>query len=407
MMVTKHARTAFILCFLALFPGLPAAGQQDSPQETSSDHITYIPLAMQQHDSSFTWLEASSVDLEPQPSSTPLAVIDRQGRLHLLWDTWDSPRFVYHTVQTRSGWTAPAPVSASNGISSIMYEPYVDADGIIHLLWKNWLGTGIDKPYRLLYSSFDGSRWSSEEVVAQMAEMPSGVVHSGARGEVQVTYSFGTIPIRIFYTLRSGSGWNTAIEVTPLRDLLLILLGYYQVWGDNQGGIHVYEIPHFSDKANYFFWRDGSWQVRDRLLEGRLSDRKIQLDEINNLHMSWTGDVPVPGGQVNGVYHQCLEDNRVFAPQEIPSGGQAVSGSVIRAWDQRSQTGLAWREADGKFKLGTWQGCNYLAQRVVPFPADLHLELASLAMSAAPSKLCAVARVLYINTYVASCAEIR
>jgi hypothetical protein len=340
MMITRYARTAFILCFLALFTVLPASGEQDSPQGADGSHMSYIPLAMQQHDSSFTWLEASSVDLEPWPSRAPLAVIDRQGRLHLLWDTWDSPRFVYHTMQTRSGWTAPAPVSASNGTSSIMYEPYIDTDGVIHLLWKNWLGTGIDKPYRLLYSSFDGSRWSSEEVVAQLSEMPSGVVHSGDGGEVQVTYSFGTIPIRIFYTLRSGSGWNSAMEVTPLRDSILILFGYYQVLGDNQGGIHVYEISYFSEGAHYFFWRNGAWQVRNRLLEGKLSDRRLQLDGMNNLHMSWTGDVPVPGGQVNGVYHQCLEDNRVLGPQEIPSG------SLF--WTNRSQVEMVTFQPDGK-----------------------------------------------------------
>jgi hypothetical protein len=239
MNITIYCRAAFILCFLALFLVLPAAGEQDSPQDKSSDHITYIPLAMQQHDSSFTWLEASSVNLEPPPNSAPLAVIDRQGRLHLLWDTWDGPSFIYHTMQTRSGWTAPAPVSASNGTSNTMYEPYVDSDGIIHLIWKNWLGTSIDKPYRLLYSSFDGNRWSPEEVVAQLADMPIGVVHSGARGEVQVTYSFGTLPVRIFYTLRSGSGWNSAMEVTPLRDSILILFGYYQVLGDNQGSTQM------------------------------------------------------------------------------------------------------------------------------------------------------------------------
>jgi hypothetical protein len=87
MNITIYCRAAFILCFLALFLVLPAAGEQDSPQDKSSDHITYIPLAMQQHDSSFTWLEASSVNLEPPPNNAPLAVIDRQGRLHLLWDT--------------------------------------------------------------------------------------------------------------------------------------------------------------------------------------------------------------------------------------------------------------------------------------------------------------------------------
>jgi hypothetical protein len=401
MTITKFSHLAITACLLALILAPSASGQD------GEEHSTYLPLALQSHDPGLAWLEPGQVELEPFPRSSPLSVIDKQGRLHLFWDTLDGPGFIYHVMQTSNGWTETAPVAPSIGISSTVSDPYVDEEGTLHLLWKNHLGYGIDKPYRLLYASFDGGRWSPEVEIARLGDEPSGMIHTREGGELQVTYSFGSLPTRFYYTIHTASGWSSAVELAPLRDSFLIFLGYYRVWGDNQGGIHVYEIPYFSKSALYFYWRNGFWQVKERILEGRISESALMFDNLNNLHLYWSGTVPVPGGQVSGLYHQCVEDNRVFGPQEVPSGGEAVSGSVARASDQRSQIGLAWKEAGGKFKLGTWQGCSYLGQRVVPFPADLNLELSSLAMSADPGKLCAVARVLYGNEHVVVCGEVR
>jgi hypothetical protein len=401
MKTTKTARTALVTCILVL-AFIPAAlGEQ-----SSDEHIIFMPLAMQQYDSSLTWLEPSSVDLVPWSMYSPLSIIDKQGRLHLFWDTLEGPSFIYHTMQTNNGWTEPAPVSNSLGLSSTLSEPFVDNNGIIHLLWKNWLGTGSVKPYRLLYSSFDGNRWSSEEEVVRADNDLNGVIHSREGGEIQISFYYGSFPTRYFYTIRSGSGWGSIAEITPSTNVIVIRFGYDIVLGDSMGGIHVYAITYLSQEIRYSYWRNGSWLVRDRVLDVKTYEPRIQLDGLSNLHLFWTGTVPVPGGHVNGLYHQCVEDNRVLLPREVPSSNQAVY-SVARASDQVSKTGLAWRESGSKFRLGTWEGCTSLGVRNIPFPTELNLELTSLAMSADPGKVCAVGRVPYGNTHVAMCGEVR
>jgi hypothetical protein len=394
-------RVAIISSLMVLFLSSPIAIGHSRAQDDPEDFPLYIPLVLQNHDSNLTWLESSSVDLTPRPSSSPLAIIDSQGRLHLLWDTLSSPRFIYHTMQSGSGWTSPAPVAPSNGTSYILNEPYIGENGVIHLVWRNWLGSGIAKPHRLLYSSFNGTHWTPEEEVARFDNNYSlrALIHSGQQGEVHVEIIWSLIATHVYHTTRSQSGWSIPVEVKPVHTTSLI-------WVDMQGGIHFYG-DDYSGKVHYSYWKNDAFLVTDRTMEGRVYSRSSQMDGFNNLHLFWSGQVPVPGGQVNGLYHQCLEDNRIFGPQEVPSGSLAISGSVPRASDRVTQIGLAWKEAQsGKVRLGIWQGCTSFGIRTIPFPDGLNLELTSLAMSANPGKVCALARKLYTNEHIVSCANV-
>jgi hypothetical protein len=398
--LSRPGKVALLSCILAFCINFSNAEEHGLAQDTNEGQIIYGPLLMQNHDSSMTWLEPVSVDLEPRPTNQPLAIIDRQGRLHLLWDTLSSPRFIYHTMQTESGWTTPAPVALSSGTSYILFTPYVDEDGFIHLVWRNWLGAGIENPHRLLYSSFNGNQWTAEEVVARLDYEHQAMVHSGALGEVHVTY----VPVfffsNIYHTTRTETGWSNPVEVKPVHTTGL-------VWPSMQGGIHFYGDDYLGN-MHYSYWQNGVFQVNDRTIEGRVYGRKSVLDGLNNLHLFWTGQVPVPGGQVNGVYHQCLEGNQTFGPQEIPSGSQAISGIVASASDQNSKIGLSWKEAEsGQVRLATWDGCVAGGMRTIPFPEELNLELAALALSADPGRICAISRVLYTNTHIVLCAEVR
>jgi hypothetical protein len=246
-----------------------------------------------------------------------------RGRLHLFWDTLDGPGFIYHAMQTERGWTEPAPVAPSNGTSYTLYEPYVDANGAIHLLWRNWLGSGIEKPQRLLYASFDGDVWSTEEQVASFDYELQGMVHGGEGGVIHVTYVWGMISSHESHTTRSASGWSAPVELKPAHTISL-------VWVDRQGGVHLYGSDYSNNRVRYSYWKSGTFPVSERVMEGRVYGRRSLLDGLNNLHLYWSGTVPVPGGQVSGLYHQCVEDNRVFGPQEIPSGGEAqgISGKA-------------------------------------------------------------------------------
>jgi hypothetical protein len=393
-------RVVIISCLMALFLSSPIGIEHSQAQDGTEDYPLYIPLILQNHDSSLTWVESSTVDLTPRPSSSPLAIIDSQGRLHLLWDTLSSPRFIYHTMQSGSGWTSPTPVAPSNGTSYILYEPYMDASGVLHLVWRNWLGVGIENPYRLLYSSFDGSRWSPEEEVARFNYELRAMIHPGETGDVHITYVWSFLSAHVHHTIRTQAGWSAPVEIKPVHTTSL-------TWVDMQGGIHLYG-DDYSGKVHYSYWKSGAFLVTDRAMEGKVYGRRSQLDGLNNLHLFWTGQVPVPGGQVNGLYHQCLEDNRSFRSQEVPSGSLGITGSVPRASDRVTQIGLAWKEAQsGQVRLGTWQGCTPMGIKSIPFPEGLNMELTSLAMSANPGKVCAVARKLYTNEHIVSCANVR
>jgi hypothetical protein len=400
----KHCKSrlrtiAIISCLMALFLSSPVAIEHSLAQEGTEDYPLYMPLVLQNHDSSLTWVEPSTVDLTPRPNSSPLAIIDSQGRLHLLWDTLSSPRFIYHTMQSGSGWSPPAPVAPSNGTSYILYEPYVGDNGVIHLVWRNWLGSGIEKPHRLLYSSFDGNQWSPEEEVTRTDYELRAMIHPVETGAVQITIAGGMISTHVYHTVRMQTGWSIPVEVKPGHTISL-------TWVDMQGGIHFYG-DSYPERLHYSHWKNGVFLVNDWTTEGKVYGRRSQLDGLNNLHLYWTGQVPVPGGQVNGLYYQCLEDNRIFGPPEVPSGSLGISGSIPRASDRVTQIGLAWKEAQsGKVRLGIWQGCTSFGIRTIPFPEGLNLELTSLAMSANPGKVCALARKLYTNEHIVSCANV-
>ncbi len=57
------------------------------------------------------------------------------------------------------------------------------------------------------------------------------------------------------------------------------------------------------------YWLNGQFVVDGQSGTGRILGRETQLDIQNNLHVYWTGQVPVPGGTVNGIFYQCLDPN--------------------------------------------------------------------------------------------------
>ena len=396
----RLSRIALTSCIMAGFLFSALVEEKSLANDVSEDLFIYLPLVMQTYDPSTTWLAPSSVDLEPRPNNAPLAVIDHQGRLHLLWDTFTDPRFIYHTIQSGNGWTTPAPVASSIGTSYTLYAPYVDSNGNIQLVWRNWLGAGIENPYRLLYSSFNGNEWTPEEEVVRSTYELQAMVHSGDVGDVHVTYAGSIFFTKIYHTIRSQTGWSAPVEVKPVHTTSLI-------WPSMQGGIHLYG-DDYSGSVHYSYWKNGGFEVNDRTIAGRVYGRKSVLDGVNNLHLYWVGQIPIPGGQVTGVYHQCLENNQFFQPQETPSGVQAISGNVASASDQTTRIGLSWKETNsGRFRLATWDGCGPAGVRTIPFPDELNLEMTSLAMSANPGKVCAVARALYTTTHVVVCADVQ
>ena len=136
-------------------------------QSDTSGHVLYLPLLQNGYDPSWQWKPTEMVSVSPTPFDNPFLAIDHAGRVHVFWDTWPTSgaAFIYHTYQTANGWSPPAPVANTLGISKLLIPPVVTPDGRIHLVWYNELAFG--GPYRLMYASFDGSQGSPEEEMAR------------------------------------------------------------------------------------------------------------------------------------------------------------------------------------------------------------------------------------------------
>lgn len=142
----------------------------------------------------------------------------------------------------------------------------------------------------------------------------------------------------------------------------------------------------------------------NRKTNGKVSDRDSQLDGLNNLHVFWSGAVPVPGGSVTGLYHQCFVNNQTWETPQVLTGQEALAGSAVKASDGNGGVALAWRQGT-KVYLTLWDGCTQTARKTVPLPGS-NWNLRAVALSDNPQKVCLLLSPLYSSTYNVICAEI-
>ena len=114
------------------------------------------------------------------------------------------------------------------------------------------------------------------------------------------------------------------------------------------------------------------------------------LDNTNTLYYSWTGQVPVPGGDVTGLHFQCLDSNLNLWPEIIPTGQSGLASNVLVAQNGALQTLYAWGTTDGQIHLMKPHGCAQANLWTVPLPASSKntRELASLVVDASFKKAC-------------------
>jgi hypothetical protein len=396
----KLFRSLYVVAFasLLLYPH-QLAGAAPPLQDT---HPLYLPLVVGVTDSTprWQWTPALDLELSPSPNNAPRAVIDRNGQLHLFWDTSRSPRFIYHTYFNGEAWTDPQPIAETLGISEIHEAPVVAPDNTIHIVWNNNLKIDTQTVNRLMYASFDGSDWSVEEEVYRPANSARGRPHFDSAGSARITLLESNIFTLMARQLsRTESGWMPSNVIKPENTL------YLQAWPDIDGGIRLYGAKAFSSNQWFFsHWINGDFHVLDQPFTGTLYNRRTQADTTGNLYVFWTGQVPIPGGQVTGVYHQCINSNLVWNEEEVLTG-QNAGTTPIATSDQASSVAIAWRESqDESYWFTTWEGCTQTSKEAIPLTSGVQLSAVSL--SHTPVKVCAVARYLYGSTrYQVVCAD--
>jgi len=116
--------------------------------------------------------------------------------------------------------------------------------------------------------------------------------------------------------------------------------------------------------------------------------------------------VPIPGGEVTGLYHACFDPNMVpgGAPQLLTEQ-MAVVPPALGAADEDGRWSLTWRLATtGAMKIGVWRGCERRALVDVPsenMPTSLPIQTM---LSRTPNQWCGLWRATS-SQYLVRCAE--
>ena len=328
--------------------------------------------------------------------------LDHAGYPHILWDTTHyGQQLIYHTYLTAQGWTTPTAILPTLGVSYILYPPIVGPDGKLHLLWRNQFSENGQQIQRLLYSAFDGTQWGPEQEPYRTTGYYSlqGMVRLDATGKPHVTAAASMLSTDIFHNSQEANGWPSPVEI----NLPSLAYGHLTIWPDQQGGVKLYHDA--SDGLHYFNWRNNQFLVNNQLLPSGLSNHASQSDGLNNLHVFWTGSVPVPGGSVTGLYYRCLNSSHTWSTQQVLSG-QSSASSVFAASDGSSNIALIWNEASSRIRLGIWNGCTQTDLKTTPIPASWTLK--TVALSSSPKRVCALTNHGYYPViYNVMCAEIR
>jgi len=369
----------------------PVALSTDNPQPTT----TAIPISqpqVTQKDGAALNVELLPVPIfKPvfPPNAIPSMAIDSSGSVHFFWHPYmsSSGAFIYYTDYAGGGkWTPIAKVAETLGTSQMRFPPLVGTDGHIHLLWFNSLSMG--GPYRLMYASFDGQAWSPEEEVYRSKANSglSGRLFFDSQSTLHVLVTDSDMIADHYFDLARVNGvWSSPVEVKPD-------LGRYANWHvlpDQAGVIHFYGQDALTDNK-LLFATSANPQVVTNHAVIAAHDFQTVLDNTDTLYYSWTGQVPVPGGNVTGLHFQCLDSSLNLWLEIIPTGLSGLASNVLVAQDEALQTLYAWETADGQIHLMQPHGCAQADMWTMPLPAPGKntRELASLAVDASFKKAC-------------------
>lgn len=373
--------------------------QNAQAQEPDPGHKIFLPVLTRSADLTWVWEESRHVKLSPIPNHSPLSVIDLLGRVHYVWDTmsYSTGRFIYHTYWTGSDWAPTVKVANTLGYSETLLPPVVGPDGRIHLLWDNELS--YSGPMRLMYAAFDGQSWSPEEEVYRSSGYSnlSGQLRVDAQNRVHVLISTSE---GYFYSARNPSGWAPLAAINPSDQITFV--SWFQ-WLDRNGGARFYSYGYPS--SSYFlYWFNGAFRGQAQPFAGTLWGRSTLLDGVDNLHTYWTADIPVPGGTVYGVRHQCLSPGLSWGPETVLSGQESIGNGVWTAESGAGRSIFAWMVyRSSEVSLVTLRGCGPAVLQKVPLgPPPVSSswgELGSVTISGnQPAQICLLVEIPYYSS---------
>lgn len=327
----------------------------------------YLPHITQGYDYGFILEDPIAVELQPWPFSDPYLVVDSSGRPHILWDTYSSyPQFIYHTNLNMDGWTTPQPIAQTLGVSKLMYPPVPGNEEDIHFVWHNTI-RNPGALYRIMYNSWNGLEWGEEVELlgdSQYSEI-FGQVRLNEQGIPNVIYSKANlISSDLFIQHGNGTDFSARIQIdwpTNSNSSKIVQL-------DNSGGVRFYWDDIWYEISHFAYWKNGGYATPDQAIYGRFQSRKSVLDQENNLHLFRSGYVSTPGGNVTGLYHQCLRNDQYFYQEQVLTGQKGVS--IFKyGLDDQSQFLIAWQGYSTPIvNIAFWDGCQNVNQKGFDLP---------------------------------------
>ena len=338
-------------------------------QTAADGNSIYLPVVMQDYDSSWRWDSVNRISLPESPFHDPVIGNDFQGRTHLLWDNWSSgDQFIFHTYQTDSGWTTSAEIDQTLGASKVILPPMMGADGQLHLVWYNELALG--GPYRLMADSFNISQWEiAHELVRYQYNSSDVAMNVSPNGSVNVVFGIlGLIRTDYFFTQKTSAGWSAGTYIDPQLSYPYSLL---KALPDQSGGVGLL-IRNWNNSTLYYSnWKNGNISPNLFPIGVINTSNASFLDSQDNWHFFRTGSVPIPGGSVNGIYHQCMGSDLSLGQEEVLTGMNNVSDySVTR--DNNGKVVFSWTKLVNENKvlaLEVLQGCARLKHNEYSLPA--------------------------------------
>lgn len=377
-------------------------------QETS--HSLYLPTlstyAVDMHGSiGLTWGGTTATHLEPTPNGKLLSAIDSFGHPHILWGTLTSPRLIYHSWLAADGWSAPAPVAQSLGSSDVLYGPYVDGAGALHLVWRADLGTGVALRYHLYYSQWDGLAWSpAEDVYGSANSFVQAMAHGDGGGGVAITVldtqPFGTATA--YQLTRSGGGWTTSGAIKPA------FTGTSVVWPDEAGGVRfVGAVTGKPDQVRVARWQGGAFVIPEHISSMTLGTRETQLDGNGNLLAFGLKSIPIVGGTGYAALAQCLFNDGSVGDEITMATYDAAFATLVKAADRSDLIGIGWKASPTTLAISVFANCQSAESFSVTVSPESTLALQSVAVSGRASRVCLLWRGTYDSRDLnATCAAI-
>ena len=306
----------------------------------------------------FEWEAPTNVSNTAGSSYSPRLAVTSQGVLHMVWTDWVDtgmhlPYIVYANRPAGGSWSSLAKLPGEPQGSTPV--AVIDSSGNLHVVWYG--GGGHSIVYRRRSSA--GS-WSTQETVAtdstydlyspDVAVAPNGTIHVVWRRRLAYNNS------DIYYNNKpSGGGWSTPTLVYDGGDTT----GDAVIAADNLGALFLF--IYNSSGGSYFTKRatDGTWSTPQASEELILSVDQLNTDFQGRLHLVWPGDFDYMNNTYSLFYASKEPGEEYFSmPVTVTEGcgsTMAVTGdSAGRAhvtWETGGKLWYAFQLPDGGWSV--------------------------------------------------------